>query len=166
MSDIAIRCEGLGKRYRIGERERYKALRDVITEGVVAPFRKLRGAFSTNGNGNGNGQSLTTDHRPPITDTFWALKDISFEVKRGEVLAIGDAAFQKKCLGKMGDVAKEGRTVLFVSHNMDAIGRICRLGICLDDGRLVFEGAAKETIERYIAIQPLNRSRVIDISRL
>jgi hypothetical protein len=46
MSDIAIRVEGLGKRYRIGERERYKALRDVITDGVAAPFRKLRNAVS------------------------------------------------------------------------------------------------------------------------
>src|SRR6267143_1879403 len=55
-----------------------------------------------------------------------------------EVLAVGDAAFQKKCLGKMGNVAKEGRTVLFVSHNMGAIQRLCSRGIVLERGRAVF----------------------------
>jgi lipopolysaccharide transport system ATP-binding protein len=53
-----------------------------------------------------------------------------------EVLAVGDAAFQKKCLGKMGDVAQEGRTVLFVSHNMRAIQSLCRSIIVLEEGRL------------------------------
>jgi lipopolysaccharide transport system ATP-binding protein len=52
-----------------------------------------------------------------------------------EVLAVGDAAFQKKCLGKMEDVAKEGRTVLFVSHNMGAITRLCERSLWLDEGR-------------------------------
>jgi lipopolysaccharide transport system ATP-binding protein len=51
-----------------------------------------------------------------------------------EVLAVGDAEFQKKCLGKMGDVAKSGRTVLFVSHNMQTIANLCQLCICLKDG--------------------------------
>src|SRR5262245_42123961 len=53
-----------------------------------------------------------------------------------EVLAVGDAAFQKKCLGKMDDVAKEGRTVLFVSHNMDAVRRLCERCMWLDSGRI------------------------------
>jgi len=66
-----------------------------------------------------------------------------------EVLAVGDAAFQKKCLGKMGDVSREGRTILFVSHNMKAIQTLCRRGILLDQGRLVFEGSAGEAIGRY-----------------
>ena len=52
-----------------------------------------------------------------------------------EVLAVGDAAFQKKCLGKMGDVARQGRTVIFVSHNMDAIRRLCGRGVWLEIGR-------------------------------
>jgi lipopolysaccharide transport system ATP-binding protein len=51
-----------------------------------------------------------------------------------EVLAVGDAAFQKKCLGKMGEVAQEGRTVLFVSHNMTAIKALCERCILLEEG--------------------------------
>src|SRR5215471_16182034 len=54
-----------------------------------------------------------------------------------EVLAVGDAEFQKKCLGKMSEVAGDGRTVLFVSHNMDAVRRICERGILLNNGRKI-----------------------------
>src|SRR5437899_12025646 len=57
-----------------------------------------------------------------------------------EVLAVGDIAFQKKCLGKMNEVSRVGRTVLFVSHNMAAVENLCRRGIVLDGGTLVFEG--------------------------
>src|SRR5499427_700300 len=53
-----------------------------------------------------------------------------------EVLAVGDAEFQKKCLGKIGDVARGGRTVLFVSHNMAAVERLCQRVVCLKDGRI------------------------------
>src|SRR6266404_500057 len=63
-----------------------------------------------------------------------------------EVLAVGDAAFQKKCLGKMGDVAKEGRTVLFVSHNMGAIENLCDRGILLADGQVSYEGSVEECV--------------------
>lgn len=66
-----------------------------------------------------------------------------------EVLAVGDAAFQKKCLGKMSEVAKEGRTVLFVSHNMGAVGRLCTRGLLLDKGQLVFSGEVMEAIGQY-----------------
>jgi lipopolysaccharide transport system ATP-binding protein len=68
-----------------------------------------------------------------------------------EVLAVGDATFQRKCLGKMGDVAGEGRTVLFVSHNMAAITRLCRWAICLDNGQLRDVGAADEVVAKYFA---------------
>jgi lipopolysaccharide transport system ATP-binding protein len=292
MSDIAIRCDGLGKRYRIGERERYKALRDVITDAAAAPFRKLRTAFSnshSNGNGingnghshsslithdsspgDGNGPALTSDLRPQTSDLFWALKDVSFEVKRGEVvgiigrngagkstllkilsritaptegevevkgrvgsllevgtgfhpeltgreniflngailgmkraeinrkfdemvafaeiekfidtpvkryssgmyvrlafavaahlepeilvvdevLAVGDGSFQKKCLRKMGDVASAGRTVLFVSHNMGAIQRLCGRCILLEAGSISAEGNPRNVIPDYLS---------------
>ena len=67
-----------------------------------------------------------------------------------EVLSVGDAAFQKKCLGKMGDVATEGRTVLFVSHNMVAVQSLCGRGICLNDGKIVGEGQANQVVSNYL----------------
>jgi lipopolysaccharide transport system ATP-binding protein len=66
-----------------------------------------------------------------------------------EVLAVGDAAFQKKCLGKVGDVSKAGRTVLFVSHNMGAITRLCERSFWLDEGEIVLEGLSGEVINSY-----------------
>src|SRR3989454_14034 len=229
--DVAIRCQGLGKQYRLGPRQRYRALRDTLPALALAPFRGLRSAI---GFGRPTAQGAT----------LWALRDVSFEVSAGEivgiigangagkstllkilsriteptegqaeihgrvgsllevgtgfhpelsgrenvylngailgmrraeiekkfdeivafsevekfvdmpvkhyssgmylrlafavaahleteillvdeVLAVGDVEFQKKCLGKMEDVSKQGRTVLFVSHNMHAIRRLC-----------------------------------------
>jgi len=66
-----------------------------------------------------------------------------------EVLAVGDSAFQKKCLGKMEDVAKQGRTVLFVSHNMGAIRSLCRTGMVLNNGEIVQAGEISKSIETY-----------------
>jgi lipopolysaccharide transport system ATP-binding protein len=66
-----------------------------------------------------------------------------------EVLAVGDAAFQKKCLGKMGDVAREGRTVLLVSHNAYTIAQLCGKGICLDGGAVVKAGSVREALGAY-----------------
>jgi lipopolysaccharide transport system ATP-binding protein len=256
MTDIAIRCEGLGKQYRIGERERYKALRDTITDTLSAPFRRLR--------------AIRKPQSAIRNPEFWALKDVSFEVKRGEVvgiigrngagkstllkilsritapsageveirgrvgsllevgtgfhpeltgrenlylngailgmkkaeierkfdeivafaeiekfidtpvkryssgmyvrlafavaahmepeilvidevLAVGDAAFQKKCLGKMGDVAKEGRTVLFVSHNMAAVKRLCKKSIWINHGRIIRFDKTDSTLDDYLS---------------
>jgi lipopolysaccharide transport system ATP-binding protein len=68
-----------------------------------------------------------------------------------EVLAVGDAEFQKKCLGKMHDVATGGRTVLFVSHNMQAVSVLCNRGMFLRAGSLEYTGGAKEAIDRYIS---------------
>ena len=68
-----------------------------------------------------------------------------------EVLAVGDAEFQKKCIGKMQDVAGQGRTVLFVSHNMAAIKRLCHRGILLTNGTKEFEGDIKDCIIYYLA---------------
>jgi len=67
-----------------------------------------------------------------------------------EVLAVGDASFQKKCLGKMGDVAKEGRTVLFVSHNMTAVQSLCNRGMWLQNGALVQRGEARDVVMNYV----------------
>lgn len=68
-----------------------------------------------------------------------------------EVLAVGDAAFQKKCLGKMGNVVQEGRTVLFVSHNMAAIASLCTRGLLLDSGRLKLSSSPQSVIEEYLS---------------
>jgi lipopolysaccharide transport system ATP-binding protein len=68
-----------------------------------------------------------------------------------EVLAVGDAAFQKKCLGKMGDVCRrEGRTVLFVSHNPTALLHLCQRGLLLEQGRLVADGGIGSTLDTYL----------------
>jgi lipopolysaccharide transport system ATP-binding protein len=66
-----------------------------------------------------------------------------------EVLAVGDAAFQKKCLGRMGDVSASGRTVLFVSHNMGSLLSICHSGVLLDAGRLVTSGDIRSVAQAY-----------------
>jgi len=67
-----------------------------------------------------------------------------------EVLAVGDVAFQKKCLGKMHDVAGSGRTILFVSHNMAAVENLCTRGVFLDAGSVRFVGSQSEAISRYL----------------
>ncbi len=259
VSDVVIESVGLGKRYRVAERERYRALRDTLTDALYAPVRRLRELLRPSAKG-----------AAPDPDTaFWALRDISLEVRRGEVvgvigrhgagkstllkilsritkptagfvrvrgrvaslleigtgfhaeltgreniylngailgmrkaeierkfdeivafaeverfldtpvkryssgmymrlafavaahlepeillvdevLAVGDAAFQKKCLGKMGDVAKEGRTILFVSHNMTAIQSLCDRAIWLNDGRIVQQGDAGIIVTEYL----------------
>jgi len=66
-----------------------------------------------------------------------------------EVLAVGDAAFQKKCMGKMGDVAKEGRTILFVSHNMTAITGLCNSAILLKCGKVEMIGPVQDVVSQY-----------------
>jgi lipopolysaccharide transport system ATP-binding protein len=79
MSDIAIRVEGLSKRYRIGARqERYYTLRDTLTEAVARPFQKLASFFGTNGSGSPTSSA----------SSIWALKDVSFAVKRGEAVGV------------------------------------------------------------------------------
>lgn len=79
-----------------------------------------------------------------------------------EVLAVGDAQFQKKCLGKMGDVAKEGRTVLFVSHNMAAIENLCQRAIWLDGGMIKKDARTRLVIPEYLS-QFLSEDVTIDL---
>jgi lipopolysaccharide transport system ATP-binding protein len=67
-----------------------------------------------------------------------------------EVLAVGDAAFQKKCLGKMGDVARQGRTVLFVSHNMPAVKALCGRAILLNEGKVLLDGSVDSVVNAYL----------------
>jgi lipopolysaccharide transport system ATP-binding protein len=68
-----------------------------------------------------------------------------------EVLAVGDAAFQKKCLGRLGDVARDGRTVLLVSHNLVTIERLCGSALLLEHGRVARRGSAAEVVQEYLA---------------
>ena len=253
MSEIAVRVEGLGKRFRIVRARRPTMLREALAEGVRAAGARLAGRRGE-----------------PASEEFWALRGVSFEVPRGEavgiiggngagkstllkvlsriteptegdawihgrvgsllevgtgfhaeltgrentylngailgmkraeidrkfdeivafagverfidtpvkhyssgmylrlafavaahlepeilvvdeVLAVGDASFQNKCLGGMEDVAREGRTVLFVSHNMDAVQRLCRRCVLLEDGRVAAMGGSEEVVGRYLA---------------
>jgi lipopolysaccharide transport system ATP-binding protein len=259
MSDIAIRAEGLGKLYRLGPRERYKTLRDTLTDVASAPFRAFKSI----------GRSTQSNALP--NNFIWALEDVSFEVKQGEsvgiigrngagkstllkilariteptegyaeihgrigsllevgtgfhpeltgreniylsgailgmkkreidskfdeivafaevekfidtpvkhyssgmylrlafavaahlepeillideVLAVGDVAFQKKCLGKMDEVTKGGRTVLFVSHNLASVANLCPRALLLVEGKKWSDGASEQVISEYVAL--------------
>ncbi len=247
--DVVIRCENLGKHYRLGERESYKTLRDLLSAKLASPFRsvstkkhghvwalddvsleikrsEVTGIIGHNGAGkstllkilsritkptrgsaeiNGRVGSLLevgTGFHPELTgreniylngailgmrkseierkfDEIVAFaeveKFIDTPVKRyssgmyvrlafgvaahletevllvDEVLAVGDAQFQKKCFAKINQIGKEGRTILFVSHNMAAVRSICREAVVLDRGRVVAHGAIDETVDRYLA---------------
>jgi len=248
MTDIAIRIQGLGKQYRIGPPQRYRTLRDKLTDLAKAPLR----GFSKAGD-----------------NSFWALSDVSFDVKRGEVigivgrngagkstllkvlsritdptqgrvelhgrigsllevgtgfhpeltgreniflngailgmrraeiaakfdemvafaeverfldtpvkhyssgmytrlafavaahldpeilivdevLAVGDAKFQEKCLDKMGKIARGGRTVVFVSHNMTALRNLCQRAVLLEAGQVRDVGPVQHVVDRYL----------------
>jgi lipopolysaccharide transport system ATP-binding protein len=82
-----------------------------------------------------------------------------------EVLAVGDVQFQNKCLGKMENVAEEGRTVLFVSHNLNAIRRLCKRTILLADGRLTEDNTTSVTIDRYLSENILRNITIQDLIR-
>jgi lipopolysaccharide transport system ATP-binding protein len=271
MGNYAIKVEGLGKRYRIGERQKYKALRDVLTDVLYAPARGVARLFKEG----------SRDRRED--NTIWALRDVSFEVQHGEVLgiigrngagkstllkilsriteptegevrlrgrvgsllevgtgfhpeltgreniylngavlgmhrreierkfdeivafaevekfldtpvkhyssgmyvrlafavaahlepeillvdevlAVGDAAFQKKCLGKMGQVAGEGRTVLFVSHNMGAIQELCESAILLQSGSISNKGSPEAVTSAYLRDASRSEQGIFDLS--
>jgi lipopolysaccharide transport system ATP-binding protein len=88
-----------------------------------------------------------------------------------EVLAVGDASFQRKCLGKMSEVADQGRTVLFVSHNMDAVQRLCTRAVLLERGSVVSDGGTSEVIGQYLstradAPRPGRWERLDDVDRI
>ncbi len=83
-----------------------------------------------------------------------------------EVLAVGDTEFQKKCLGKMDEISRrEGRTVLFVSHNMEAVLKFCTRGILIDSGRVRTIGDVKAVVHLYLSNQSASR-RIIDLSSI
>lgn len=260
MSDIAIRCDGLGKQYRIGEQERYRTLRDAVTNAVSAPFRLFNSALR-----GARGEGINHD-----ANSFWALKGLSLEIRRGdvvgiigrngagkstllkilsritapsegeveirgrigsllevgtgfhpeltgreniflngailgmrkveieqkfdeivafaeiekfvdtpvkryssgmyvrlafavaahlepdillvdEVLAVGDSRFQRKCLDKMQDVGARGRTVLFVSHSMPAVTRLCPRAVLLEKGQVLSDDSSYKVVNSYLS---------------
>jgi homopolymeric O-antigen transport system ATP-binding protein len=253
LRSIAIRAEGLGKRYKLGSSAPYKTLRESLPGIVRGAARKVRSL------GSGNSHE----------EVFWALRDVSFDIEHGEVvgvigrngagkstllkilsritwptegralihgrvgsllevgtgfhpelsgreniflngaimgmrkaeiaakfdeivafaevdkfvdtavkhyssgmyvrlafaiaahlepeilivdevLAVGDLAFQQKCLGKMSEVSQAGRTILFVSHNMAVVEKLCRRAIVLQDGQIDFQGETEEAIHHYM----------------
>jgi lipopolysaccharide transport system ATP-binding protein len=87
-----------------------------------------------------------------------------------EVLAVGDAAFQKKCLGKMSEVSQGGRTVILISHNMAAVENLCHKGIVIEHGKVTFTGDMNHAIERYLQGNAKNGSggrqgHIVDLTR-
>lgn len=83
-----------------------------------------------------------------------------------EVLAVGDVAFQRKCLSKMRDVSESGRTILFVSHDMSAITRICNRAIALSDGKIVGEGTAADVVREYLSSSwGMTAERIFEIDK-
>jgi lipopolysaccharide transport system ATP-binding protein len=85
-----------------------------------------------------------------------------------EVLAVGDVAFQKKCLGKMHEVRRGGRTVLFVSHNMAAVENLCQRGLVLHQGKVVYHGPVKGAIRHYLdslSVGPHANGHIFDLSK-
>jgi lipopolysaccharide transport system ATP-binding protein len=81
-----------------------------------------------------------------------------------EVLAVGDFDFQKKCIGRMGDVARGGRTILFVSHNLSAVRNLCTRGIVLKDGKVEFSGPISEAVENYLVSEAPLRAGFVDFT--
>jgi lipopolysaccharide transport system ATP-binding protein len=85
-----------------------------------------------------------------------------------EVLAVGDAEFQRRCLGKMNDVKRDGRTVLFVSHNMSAVRRLCSRALLIEDGRIQVDGSAAGVVKEYLSqtVREAEPAGWIDVSQV
>jgi homopolymeric O-antigen transport system ATP-binding protein len=83
-----------------------------------------------------------------------------------EVLAVGDAEFQRRCLGKMQDVTRQGRTVVFVSHNLAAVRSLCSRALLLEKGRLLFDGETDEAVERYVGRGAGRETGIVEGERL
>lgn len=82
-----------------------------------------------------------------------------------EVLAVGDLTFQKKCIGKMKDISKSGRTVLFVSHNLNSVANLCNKGILMENGQLSFSGEVNTVIQKYLESTELENTHTYDLSK-
>jgi len=263
---VVVRADGLGKRYRVGEREPYRALRDVIANAFSAPLRRSHrhshppeyiwalqgvsfevrrgevvGLIGANGAGKstllkvlsriteptdgevrvrgrvGSLLEVGTGFHPELTGrenillngTILGMRNAEIRarlddivefagvqqfldtpVKRyssgmqvrlafavaahlepeillvDEVLAVGDAEFQQRCLGKMRDVTQEGRTILFVSHNLGAVRSLCSRSVVLEKGKLVFDGDTATGIQRYLGSGSVEGSGAVEDQHL
>lgn len=83
-----------------------------------------------------------------------------------EVLAVGDISFQNKCLGKMSEVSKQGRTILFVSHQMAALTQLCTRGILLENGRNTYDGSIHGAVNKYLSNTLNSKGPVFDVSQI
>src|SRR5438445_89390 len=126
MAEPVIQAHKISKQYRLGRgsRRRQRTLRETISDTFRAPLTYLKN----------RAEPAHLEHEILIVD---------------EVLAVGDAGFQKKCLGKMGDVARSGRTVLFVSHNARAVRSLCSRAILLQNGLVHADGPALQVLSQY-----------------
>ncbi|MGV6860145.1 MAG: ABC transporter ATP-binding protein [Putridiphycobacter sp.] len=82
-----------------------------------------------------------------------------------EVLAVGDLAFQQKCIGKMKDISKSGRTVLFVSHNLNSVANLCDTGILMENGKLTYSGKVTDVIQKYLDSNQVENHNVVDLTK-
>jgi homopolymeric O-antigen transport system ATP-binding protein len=265
-SEFAVQAEGVSKRYRLGERESYRALRDVLGGALTAPMRRKRqptrqraeiwaldgvsfvlergevlGLIGANGAGKstllkvlsriteptkgrvvlrgrvGSLLEVGTGFHPELTgrenillngtilgmrraeitrrfeeivefagvekflDTPVKRYSSGMQVRLGfavaahlepeillvdEVLAVGDAEFQQKCLGKMRDVTREGRTVVFVSHNLAAVRALCSRSLVLEGGRLAFDGPTEDAVHQYLGHTGVANAAVVGRDKL
>ncbi len=268
MSSTVIKVENLSKQYRLGAVQGYKTFREAIVKAAKAPLHRLKQLFGNSDNDDNPVPHALSSLQSPNGDMIWALNDVSFKVKQGEVvgiigrngagkstllkvlskiteptrgrveltgrvgsmlevgtgfhpeltgheniylygailgmdrwevtrkfdeivafselekfidtpvkryssgmytrlafavaahlepeillvdevLAVGDMTFQEKCLGKMESVSGQGRTILFVSHNMAAIQGLCHRTLLLDGGRILFDGETSRAIQKY-----------------
>src|SRR5205823_5120363 len=149
MDILAAPFRRLG-RPRLAAADDFWALRDVSFE---VQQGEVLGIIGRNGAGKSTALKIISRITPPTAGRVELYGRIG-SLLVDEVLAVGDLEFQRKCLGKMDEVARTGRTVLFVSHNMAVMRRLCGRGILLDRGRVVASGTMDTVADLYARPDP------------